>query len=182
MVECCGKCAHYREGGFCFHTKKDVAYFGYCKKFTVNYEFQEPPKPKPSPKTPIEEQQEKKAEAEAEKPIVTEKRCKCCGELLPIEQFVKNRRAADGHTSICYLCNRAKERPKRTTLTDEERKIKARERKKRYYLADPERARRQSREYAKTWRKKHPERAREISLAAYYRRREKEIAKKEEGQ
>jgi hypothetical protein len=51
----------------------------------------------------------------------TRKRCSRCGKIKPLEEFVKSKRNADGHSCYCFECNRLKNQEERA----KKKKLKA---------------------------------------------------------
>jgi 5-methylcytosine-specific restriction endonuclease McrA len=75
----------------------------------------------------------------------TEKRCKDCGEVKPIERFRPQARMASGRINSCYDCVYARDRA-RQALKPGERQRKRRA----YYLANREKAMQQHRDWVAT--------------------------------
>jgi len=124
--------------------------------------------------------------------------CTVCGKFKPPEEFGKDRRARDGLKAKCRICEREYMRRyyqkhredllARNRQYHKDNREQISERKRKYYRDHPDKAKgryervRSAPNYKekhaarqRAWRKKNPERAREISRRAYWRNREKII-------
>lgn len=94
----CGHCAHIDKDGKC---RKNGEQRGYWEMRTCF----EPAKPQfPASEAKIEEV----LIENAKKPGIVFKTCKICGSTLPLDQFPKHPRTADGHSTICRECYKTK--------------------------------------------------------------------------
>lgn len=78
------------------------------------------------------------------------KQCKRCGEFLPLTEFYKHSKMADGHLSFCKKCTKDRVRKHRSENDS------VREYDRNRYYNDPERRERTAKTSAE-WRKKNPE-------------------------
>jgi len=98
------------------------------------------------------------------------KRCKGpCGKLLPLDDFYRDRKAKDGRMGKCKKCHNARLVEKRRT--NPRSRVSHAQASKRYKKKNPSKVRAKDRKYYhegggkkknEEWKKKNPERAREI--------------------
>ena len=112
--EICMYCAHMNPvNGYCPRTGDYVNAFSSCGRFQRPDEIDDVP----TVQTDSFRRREYQNHRKGSRPSAgrTEKYCSRCGELKPIEQFVKLRRSADGHGCYCLECNRIRHRKYRQT-------------------------------------------------------------------
>ncbi|AZF89935.1 hypothetical protein [Methanosarcina virus MetMV] len=108
--------------------------------------------------------------------IKTNKRCKKCGALKPLDEFYRDKRTKNGHLFCCKAC--AKEQARKWRSENPERVRKNKRRWKAENPEKPEKARGYARKWRaknaenirkaeKQWRAKNPERYKEIQRRKY---------------
>lgn len=95
------------------------------------------------------------------------KKCRKCGEVKPLEAFVKDKRSKDERTARCKSCFNVDQRRRHAKrMENPEYRERHNARTAAWLAAHPE----AGAESARRWRERHPERA-QVSAAESYRRR-----------
>lgn len=97
----CLDCPMYRKGGYCRHKKKDVSALSEACEHATKTDLTFNPENK-------EEMNTTEPVKTVEEPSAPTKVCICCGEIKPITEFYKDKKATDGHQSYCKRCSAVK--------------------------------------------------------------------------
>lgn len=124
----CLDCPLYQKGGYCRHYRKDVGALqpacDHAKKMDLTF-------------NPEDKEDDMNTEEPINIEIVEEpaKVCSKCGEVKPITDFYKDKKASDGHQSCCKRCvsidnaqrARKAKAEKRTAKAEQTQKVVVRE-------------------------------------------------------
>lgn len=105
--ELCLNCARMNPvDGYCKKNGEYVNAFWSCKRFEKPEPDYEPMPRERTPRPPRESPLKGRVKTAGR----TKKKCSRCGRVLPIDDFVKLKRSADGHGCYCHECNAIRHR------------------------------------------------------------------------